>query len=248
MSTDEREEWRPLIEGAAVLGIALDDLQVQRFATLRDLLLDWNARFNLTAITNPAEVITRHFLDSLTCALALPPEMRAQPLTLLDVGAGAGFPGLPLAITFPKWRVHLLESTGKKVQFQAAAIAALGLPTVYPLTGRAEDFARKSAYRAKFDVITARAVAALPTLLEYCATLAKVGGILIFPKKGDLAAEFAAGERAAMLLGARLLDPIPITLPPLDDGRVLVVARQERPCPQQYPRSAGAPVKRPLGI
>ncbi|WIG61929.1 MAG: 16S rRNA (guanine(527)-N(7))-methyltransferase [Ktedonobacterales bacterium] len=247
MSIDEREAWRPLIEGAAVLGIVLDDLQVQRFATLRDLLLDWNTRFNLTAITDPAEVITRHFLDSLTCALALPPETHAQPLALLDVGAGAGFPGLPLAIAFPKWRVHLLESTGKKVQFQEAVVAALALPTVYPLTGRAEDFARKPAYRAKFDVITARAVAALPTLLEYCAPLAKVGGMLIFPKKGDLAAEYAAGERAATLLGGRLLDPMPITLPPLNDGRVLVVARQERPCPLQYPRSAGAPVKRPLG-
>jgi 16S rRNA (guanine527-N7)-methyltransferase len=240
----------PLVEGAAALGLSLDAEQLTRFAQLSDLLLDWNTRVNLTAITEPAEVVTRHFLDSLTCALALTPEERARPLRLLDVGSGAGFPGLPLAIAFPHWQVTLLEATGKKTRFQEAVIAALGLTNARALHARAEEQAHAKEQRGRYDVVTARAVASLPTLLEYCAPFARVGGVVIAPKKGDLAEEVAQGVRAAALLGAQLLAPIPIpiTLPGLaDDSRALLVARQQRPCPQHYPRAGGAPQKRPLG-
>jgi 16S rRNA (guanine527-N7)-methyltransferase len=166
---------------------------------------------------------------------------------VLDVGSGAGFPGLALAIAFPAWRVTLLEATGKKVRFLETVLAELSLTNAQALTGRAEDIARRPEHRGAYGVVTARAVAAMPTLLEYCAPFARAGGQLIMPKKGDLTAELAAGGRAAPLLGACLLDSLPVTVPPLDDGRVLVMARQERPCPPQYPRAAGAPVKRPLG-
>jgi 16S rRNA (guanine527-N7)-methyltransferase len=236
-----------LAAGAAALGVPLDGARVAAFARYRDLLLDWNARFNLTAITDPAAVETRHFLDSLTVAAALPPEMRARPLRVLDVGAGAGFPGLALAIALPAWRVTLLEATAKKVRFLDTVIAELRLSNATTIAGRAEEVAHQPQHRAAYDLVTARAVAALPTLLEYCAPFAKAGGLLVLPKKGDLADELAAGRRAAPLLGARLLDPLPVTVPPLDDGRVLVLARQERPAPPQYPRAAGAPAKRPLG-
>lgn len=249
-ATGERDDngLAPLLEGAAALGLPLDAAQRAQFVRLRDLLLDWNTRVNLTAITDPDEVVIRHFLDALTCALALPAERRARPLRLLDVGSGAGFPGLPLAIVFPRWRVTLLEATGKKTRFQEAAIAALGLTNVRPLHARAEELAQTPAHRGRYDVVTARAVAALPTLLEYCAPFAKVGGLVIAPKKGDLAEEIAAGRQAATLLGARLLAPIAITLPALaEDGRALLVARQQRPCPALYPRPGGAPQKRPLG-
>lgn len=246
--TEGDDGLEPLLEGAAALGLSLDAAQRAQFILLRDLLLDWNTRVNLTAITEPAEVVTRHFLDALTCVLALSAERRARPLRLLDVGSGAGFPGLPLAIAFPRWRVTLLEATGKKMRFQEAAIAALGLTNVRPLHARAEELAQTLAHRGGYDVVTARAVAALPTLLEYCAPFAKVGGVIIAPKKGELAEELAAGRQAATLLGARLLAPIAITTPGLaEDGRALLVARQQRACPPQYPRPSGAPKRRPLG-
>ncbi len=236
-----------LARGAVALGIALDQRQLDQFARLRALLLEWNERINLTAITDPAEVVSRHFLDSLTCALAVPQGRHNALLALLDVGSGAGFPGLALAIAFPHWRVVSLDATRKKTRFQEAVVEALKLRNVRVIAGRAEEMGRAAAWRAHFDIVTARALSALPTLLEYCAPFARVGGYVVAPKKGDLADEIAAGERAAEMLGARLLPPIPVAVPPLDDGRVLLVARQVRPCPTQYPRAAGAPVKQPLG-
>lgn len=242
------DDLTSLVAGAAALDIALDEAQLAGFHRYRELLLDWNTRINLTAITEPAEVATRHFLDSLTIALAIPASERAGTLRLLDVGAGAGFPGLPLAIAFPNWSVMLLEATGKKMRFIEAAIAELGISNARAVKGRAEEMAHQAEYRGRFDVVTARAVAALPTLLEFCAPFARVGGLTIAPKKGELVAEIAAGGRAANLLGARLLDAVQVTIPPLIDGRVLLVAVQEKPCPQRYPRAAGAPAKRPLGM
>jgi 16S rRNA (guanine527-N7)-methyltransferase len=248
MSVEDGRDLAALVEGAAALGLTLDAAQVERFARYRDLLLDWNSRINLTAITDPEEVVTRHFLDSLTCAPLLPSiATSAATPRLLDVGAGAGFPGLPLAIAMPWWDVTLLEATGKKVRFLETVIAELGLTNAHALAGRAEEIAHQPAYRGRFDAVTARAVAALPALLEYCAPFARARGWIILPKKGDLSGEIAAGQRAATLLGARLLDPVPVTLPALADGRVLLVARQDRLCPPVYPRPAGAPVKRPLG-
>lgn len=248
MSADPRDgDLAPLIEGAATLGLALAQAQLARFVRFRALLLDWNTRINLTAITDPAEVLRLHVLDSLTCLLAIPESTRRKRMTLLDVGSGAGFPGLALAIALPHWRVTSLEATGKKVRFQEAVIADLELTNVRAIAGRAEELGRQPEHRAAYDVVTARALASLPTLLEYCAPFAGPGGTIIAPKKGDLAGEIAAGSGAASLLGARLLSPIPVSLPSLADGRVLLVARQMRPCPPQYPRPAAAPAKKPLG-
>src|SRR5262249_15845608 len=153
---------------------------------------------------------TRHFLDSLTCLLAIKPDQRARPLRLLDIGSGAGFPGVTLATAFPTWRVTSLEATGKKARFQQEAVAALGLENGAVLTGRAEEVARKPEHRGRYDLVTARAVAALPTLLEYCCPFARVGGRVIAPKKGKLEDEIAAGTKAASLLGAKLLAPIAV--------------------------------------
>jgi 16S rRNA (guanine527-N7)-methyltransferase len=246
MSVDD-EGLGVLSEGAARLGIQLDTMQLAAFARYRQLLLDWNTRMNLTAITAPLEVLIRHFLDSLTCLLALPPIMCRQSLRLLDVGSGAGFPGLALAIACPQWRVTTLEATGKKVDFQQTVIRTLGLTNVTAYAGRAEDLAHQPPHRGAYDVVTARALAALPTVLEYGAPFIRVGGRLIAPKKGDLAQELAQGARVAPLLGAQLLAPIAVSLPLLDDGRVVIVAQQSRLCPPRYPRAQGAPVKRPLG-
>ncbi len=251
--THERRPTAPeggfdiLLSGAARLGIPLSDNQTRQFALYRSLLLDWNRRVNLTAITDPTEVVTRHFLDSLTIVLALPPSVREGGTVALDVGSGGGFPGLPLAIAFPTWRVTLLEATAKKVRFLETVIAELGLLNAHAVTARAEEYAHQPGQRGRYDVVTARAVASLPTLLEYTAPFTHVGGRIVLPKKGDLSAEMAAGEKAAHVLGARLLPPVQVDIPPLDDGRVIVVARQQHPCPPQYPRAQGAPTKKPLG-
>jgi 16S rRNA (guanine527-N7)-methyltransferase len=242
-----QDDLASLVAGAAALGVLLDTAQLDQFRHFRELLLAANEHVNLTAITDPAQVATRHFLDSLTCLLAVAPDQRKQPLRLLDIGSGAGFPGIPLAIAFPAWRVTSLEATAKKARFQQEAVMALGIENVTVRTGRAEEFARKPEQRGRDDLVTARAVAALPTLLEYCCPFARVGGRVIAPKKGDLTEEVAIGTKAASLLGAQLLPPIPVTIPPLADGRVLLVAEQRRLCPQQYPRAAGAPAKHPLG-
>jgi 16S rRNA (guanine527-N7)-methyltransferase len=233
--------------GAAALGITLNQDQRRILIHYRTLLLEWNERINLTAITDPTEILTHHFLDSLACALPLSPPRRRAPLSLIDIGSGAGFPGLPLAIAFPSWQVCLLEATGKKVRFLAAAIEALGLSNASAVHGRAEEVAHLPLYRGSFDIATARAVASLPALLEYCAPFVKPGGLMLLPKKGDLGEELQLGKRAAPQLGAFLEDVVPLpALAGLDSGRVIVTARQQHPCPVRYPRAAGAPRKRPL--
>lgn len=214
-----------------------------QFLRYRQELLDWNTRFNLTAITDPKEVLLKHFLDSLSLLA-----MYDMPHTrLLDIGSGAGFPGLPLKIARPQWQVTLLEATGKKVTFLRHMVATLQLEHIEVIQGRAEELARQSQYRTSYDLVTARAVAALPTLLEYCAPYCRVGGCIILPKKGDLAEEMAQGKRAAAQLGAVLQADMPVTLPGLADGRRLLVWRQQKPCPEQFPRSGAVMAKKPLG-
>lgn len=209
----------------------------------RQELLDWNTRFNLTAITDPQEVLLKHFLDSLSLLAAYDtPHTR-----LLDIGSGAGFPGLPLKIARPQWQVTLLEATGKKVTFLRHMVATLQLEHVEVIQGRAEELAHRSHYRASYDLVTARAVAALPTLLEYCAPYCHTGGCVILPKKGDLAEEMVQGKRAATQLGAVLQADMPVTLPGLADGRRLLVWQQQKPCPSQFPRSGAVMAKKPLG-
>ncbi len=236
-----------LAEGAAALGLTLSPEQLAAFARYRELLLEWNERFNLTAITDPHEVLTRHFLDSLSAVLAVPAELREGKARVLDVGSGAGFPGLALAVVFPEWRVTAIEATGKKVRFLEHVASALRLTNARPLSGRAEVLAHDRNERDRYDLVTARALAPLPTLLEYCQPFAREGGLTVAPKKGDIAAELAQGRSAATLLGGHMDEPLPVTVPGLEDGRVLVVVHQDRPSLPLYPRAAGAPTKHPLG-
>lgn len=220
-----------------------NSLKAEQFLLYEQELLDWNTRMNLTAITNPEEVQIKHFLDSLSIL-----SIYDKPHTrLLDIGSGAGFPGLPLKIVRPDWQVVLLEATAKKVTFLQHVIEALQLQNVTAVHGRAEEFAHKQEYRATFDLVTARAVAALPTLLEYAAPFCRIGGQIILPKKGELAEELARGERAARQLGAVFKADIAVTLPGLTDGRRLLVWEQQKLCPPQFPRSGGVMTKKPLG-
>lgn len=233
-----------ILQGAAAaFGLSLTSGQLETLGRYRELLLDWNERINLTAITDPAAIVTHHFLDSLACLLAVPPDRRGAA-RVIDVGSGAGFPGIPLAIALPDWQVTLLEATGKKVRFLEEAARTLQLGNAHALQGRAEEVAHLTAYRGRYDIATARAVAALPTLLEYCAPFLRPGGLLLLPKKGDLSEELEAGRRAAAFLSTSLCDPV--SVPFFSDERIIVPGRQRRPCPEPYPRAAGAPIKHPL--
>jgi 16S rRNA (guanine527-N7)-methyltransferase len=216
---------------------------IPQLMQLRQELLDWNTRVNLTAITDPVEVLLKHFLDS----LSLLEVYKAEQARVLDIGAGAGFPGLPLKIARPEWEIVLLEATGKKVNFQRHSIETLGLQHIEAIHGRAEELAHKPEYRGSFDLVTARAVASLPALLEYAAPFCCVGGQILLPKKGELSEELEQGKRAARVLGLTLKADLPVTLPGLNDGRRILVWEQVKSCPMQYPRSGGAMAKKPLG-
>lgn len=231
------------LAGLHQLNVGLNDRQRGQFLRYRQELLDWNTRFNLTAITDPEEVLLKHFLDSLSLLLVYD---QSQAL-LLDIGSGAGFPGLPLKIVRPQWQVIMLEATGKKVTFLRHMIEVLQLEEIEAVHGRAEELAHQQKYRAVFDVVTGRAVASLPTLLEYVAPFCRIGGQIILPKKGELARELAQGKRAATQLGAVFKADVTVTLPGLADGRRLLVWEQQKPCPAHFPRSGAVMAKKPLG-
>ena len=236
------------IEGLQQLGLASRcDLLYAHFLRYRQELLDWNTRTNLTAITDPEDVLIKHFLDSLSLLLAYDRGASSHPTRLLDIGSGAGFPGLPLKLSHPDWQVTLLEATGKKTAFLQHMVEVLGLEEINVVHGRAEELAHHKQYRASYDLVTARAVSSLSTLLEYCAPYCRIGGYILLPKKGDLTSELQQGKRAASLVGATFHGDIPVELPGLDDGRRILVWRQQKACPAIYPRSGAAMAKKPLG-
>jgi 16S rRNA (guanine527-N7)-methyltransferase len=230
------------IAGLDQLGFTNAESLYPLFLQYRQQLLDWNTRTNLTAITNPDDVLIKHFLDSLSLLKAYD-----EPHTrLLDIGSGAGFPGLPLKIVRPDWHVTLLEATGKKTTFLQHMVEMLGLKNIDVVHGRAEELAHTKKYRAAFDLVTARAVSSLSNLLEYCAPYCRVGGSILLPKKGDLSSELEQGKRTAKLVGATFQADIPVDLPGLDDGRRILIWRQQKACPATYPRSGAAMAKKPL--
>ncbi len=232
------------LEGLQQLHLQLSDTQIEQLLRYRRELLDWNTRINLTAITNPEEVLLKHFLDSLSLL-----SVYDQPHTkLLDIGSGAGFPGLVLKIVRPQWYITSLEATGKKITFQNYIIDQLHLDGIETIHARAEELAHKHAYRSAFDLVTARAVASLSTLLEYSAPYCRIGGKIILPKKGDVAEELAQGKHAAQQVGAVLKADELVKLSGLDDGRRLLVWEQRKICPPQFPRSGSAMMKKPLGL
>ena len=235
--------------GARALGVDLDAAQLARFRRYGELLLEWNERMNLTAITDPARVQTLHFLDALT----LVPAIRAwcrdhgdDDPTLLDVGSGAGLPGIALKLALPRLRVTLLDATAKKVRFLQHVLDELALRGIGAVQGRAEELAHDDEWREWFDLVTGRALARLPTLLEWCLPFARVGGLLLAPKAGDLTAELEAGHDAAEALGGQVSAVRPVSLPDLP-GHVLVLVDKVAPTPPRYPRGSGLPRKEPLG-
>ncbi len=229
--------------GLEALGICLNEFQLKQFMRYYALLVEWNSFMNLTAITEYDEVCTKHFLDSLSLCKALD---CTQELTVIDVGTGAGFPGIPLKIAFPNLSITLLDSLGKRVNFLKEVIGALGLEGIEAIHGRAEDYAKPNMLREQFDVCVSRAVANLSSLSEYCIPYVKVGGLFISYKSEKLAEEKAAAEHAVSLLGGEFLEQVEFYLPNSDIYRNLVVIKKGKCTPKKYPRKAGVPTKEPL--
>lgn len=232
-------------QAQALFGITLSDAQVAQFDTLAQELADWNTRMNLTAITEPQAVRVRHFLDSLSLARVLPPDL--DGLRLIDVGTGAGFPGLPLALIYPQLQVTLLDATQKKLRFSEHIAQTLGLRNVQTLHARAEAAGHDAAHRAQYDVVVARAVARLPALLEYLLPLARVGGLCVAMKGSNATQEANDAKRALFVLGGDVERLEALQLPDVDEPHYLVCVRKQHKTPKQYPRKAGIPTRQPIG-
>lgn len=236
-----------LAEGLRDMGYEMDPAVVAQFETYREELLHWNERTNLTAITDPLEVEVRHFLDSLTVLQVLAGLLGSGArLRIIDVGSGAGFPGIPLKLMAPEIRLTLLEATGKKVDFLRQVVSRLGLSTTEVVYGRAEEVAHSAGQREAYDVAVARAVAPLATLAEICLPFVNIGGMMIALKKGDLQAELVSAREAVSLTGGSEVRVSAVALPQLPDQRVLVCCTKERSTPLRYPRRPGVPFKHPL--
>jgi 16S rRNA (guanine527-N7)-methyltransferase len=230
-----------LIEGALRLGLSLTARQVELFLVYYNELIDWNRRMNLTAIVDYDEVQTKHFLDSLTVSMAF----SKVPSKVLDVGAGAGLPGVALKIAYPDIALTLVDSTQKKAVFLNHLVDALNLDRVEVVTGRAEELAHDPIYREHFDVVLSRGVARLAALAELTLPFCAVGGVFVAMKKQEDRGEVDEADVALQILGGRLRQVVGIKLSGLSD-RALVVVDKAKPTPEKYPRRSGIPQKRPL--
>lgn len=230
-------------EALALLDVALTPDQTAQFEHYAAALAEWNAHTNLTAITDTDGVRVRHFLDSLTVAKAVP---MTPGLRLIDVGTGAGFPGLPLRIVYPDIKLTLLEATGKKVAFLQHLVDQFGMDDVRLIKARAEDGGQDSDLRAGYDVVVARAVARLPSLLEYLLPFARVGGVCVAMKGRTAQAEADDSQRALAILGGRIARIETFDLPGVDEPHHLVVVEKIAPTPNDYPRQPGIPTRKPL--
>jgi 16S rRNA (guanine527-N7)-methyltransferase len=225
------------------LGIKLSSQQLNSFDIYEKELMEWNEKFNLTAIRDVEGIRVKHFLDSLTCVK----ELKTVPINrLIDVGTGAGFPGIPLKLLFPTMQLTLVESVGKKAGFCQHIVDTLKLENVEVLTLRAEEIGQLSKYREKFDWAIARAVASLPILLEYLLPLVRVGGGVLAQKGESAHAEAQLAEKASQLLGGKLDHISQLILPGVVEEHYLVVYKKVAVSPQKYPRRVGIPSKTPL--
>lgn len=225
------------------LGIRLTDVQKRQFDQYYELLIKWNRVMNLTGITDYDEVNLKHFTDSLTIVRI---NNMSAVNTLIDVGTGAGFPGIPIKIVFPHIKVTLLDSLNKRIRFLDQTAEELNLENVITLHGRAEDYARKEEFREKFDLCVSRAVANLSTLSEYCLPFVKTGGSFVSYKSGESEEEIRQSKRAFDILGGKLKKVEKFMLPGSDIGRALVEIEKIKNTQKKYPRKAGVPSKEPL--
>ncbi|GJM39841.1 MAG: ribosomal RNA small subunit methyltransferase G [Ardenticatenaceae bacterium] len=236
-------EWSQFAAWAREFGAKLTNEQVSQFVAYQALLLDWNERMNLTAVRDPENIRIRHFLDSLSC-VQVTGDLNGR--SLIDIGTGAGFPGLPLKILFPQLRLTLVESIGKKGQFLQAVVNELGLSEVVILTERAELLGQSPQHREQYDWAIARAVAELRTLAEYLLPLCKVGGTMLAQKGESAQKEVIDAQKAIQLLGGLKPQLTDLYLPDRDQPHYLIMIKKVGKTPGKYPRRVGMPSKRPL--
>ena len=225
------------------LGITLTEQQINQFLVYYEMLVEWNQMMNLTAITEYEEVMKKHFVDSISLVKAYDV---SKSVSVIDVGTGAGFPGLALKIAYPQLKLTLLDSLNKRIQFLNAVIEKLGLDGVDTIHGRAEDFAKPGKLREKYDLCVSRAVANLSTLSEYCLPFVKEGGEFISYKSEKIQEEMVKAEKAISILGGKVVKQVEFTLPDSDIYRNLFVIRKVKKTPGKYPRKAGLPSREPL--
>lgn len=235
------QNWRQMAED--LIHIQLTDNQVKLFQKYEELLLEWNQKINLTAIRDAEGIRKKHFLDSLSCILAM---RNMDTARVIDVGTGAGFPGLPLKIIFPQMQLTLVESIGKKARFCKLVCDTLELKDVYIRPQRAEDVVRQAGQRESYDWAVARAVANLPVLLEYTLPFVKVGGSVLAQKGVTAHVEAQASTSAIQILGGKLKQIQPVQIPGVTEDRFLVVIQKVYATPLNYPRPAGQPMKKPI--
>lgn len=226
------------------LNIHLEESQKQQFQKYYELLTEWNKVMNLTGITDYDEVNEKHFVDSLSIVKAIDIE---KIKTVIDIGTGAGFPGLPLKIVYPHLNIVLLDSLNKRVKFLNTVIDELGLNNIETLHGRAEDYAKQKEYREQFDLCVSRAVANLSTLSEYCIPYIRIGGIFISYKSGNIEKELEASQKAVKILGGKPIETVKFQLPGTEIGRSFVKIEKKEHTKNKYPRKAGLPSREPIG-
>lgn len=245
MEYNESYDTSQFIRDSGELGIVLTDLQIQQFIIYYEMLAEWNKYMNLTAITDYNDVMKKHFIDSISLCKAY---NVYESVSCIDVGTGAGFPGLALKIAYPEMRLTLLDSLNKRINFLDAVIEKLKLTGIKTIHGRAEDYARPGKLRENFDLCVSRAVANLSTLSEYCIPFVKKGGYFISYKSEKITEEVEYAEKAISILGGKIKNQVEFMLPDSNIYRNLFVVEKKEDTPKRYPRKAGLPNKEPLGL
>lgn len=234
---------RILKEGSSQMGLEVSEKQIHQFLKYKEILLEWNQKMNLTAITEEKEVIIKHFLDSISCIKV---DKLKNSGKIIDVGTGAGFPGIPLKIIFPELKLTLLDSLNKRINFLKEVCLQLELQDVEFIHGRAEDYGQDKDYRGAYDYAVARAVAPLNVLVEYCLPFVKTGGYFICQKGKALDEELLEAEKAIKVIGGKVVDKKAIPLPFSEITHNILVIEKTKETSTKYPRKAGKPTKNPI--